>query len=198
VLGLDNITAAALKLTSQDGYKGLTMAALARRLNVAPSALYNHVASKEEVLRLLEEDLMARVDVSGFGSLPWDAAVRRWARSYRDVFAAHTPLIPVIAVLPVTDAPCTALMYEEVTKGFLAAGWDPARIVDAIVALEAFIFGAAYDVNAPADIFEPGAVADRAPAFSRSVRLRAPEGNGSDSAFSLGLEALISGLAASR
>jgi AcrR family transcriptional regulator len=202
LLGPEKITLAALKLIEQDGYRGLTMAALARRLSVAPSALYNHVGSKQDVLLLVEEDLMGRVDVSGFATDPWPDAVRTWAWSYRNVFATHAPLIPVIAVLPVTDAPRTLAMYEAVTVGFTRAGWPEERIVDAIVALESFIFGSALDVGAPPDIFDTGAMAERNPAFTAAVRRRAaahPQDSAtgdSDRAFTLGLEALLAGLTA--
>ena len=74
--------------------------------------------------------------------------------------AEHTPLIPVIAVLPVTDAPQTLAMYETVSKGFLDAGFPQEHIIPAIVALESFIFGSAYDVTAPEDIFESGSMAE--------------------------------------
>jgi AcrR family transcriptional regulator len=196
VLVPEDITRAALKLIEQDGYKGLTMSALARRLGVAPSALYNHVTSKQDVLLLVEDHLMAGVDVGGFGSGPWEEAVRRWAWSYRNVFARHTPLINVIAVLPVTNAPQTVTMYEAVTAGFLDAGWPQERIIDAIVALESFIFGSAFDVTAPGDIFDTGALSADTPKFTAAVRTRSVrEGsNASDSAFGLGLEALIAGL----
>ncbi|MCZ2401911.1 TetR family transcriptional regulator [Paenarthrobacter sp. Z7-10] len=209
VLDTEQITRAALKLIELQGYKGLTMSALARRLGVAPSALYNHVAAKADVLVLVEDHLMAGVDVSGFATQSWESAVRRWAWSYRDVFARHTPLIPVIAVLPVTNAPRTVTMYEAVTAGFVAEGWPQERIVDAIVALESFIFGSAYDVTAPEGIFDTGALATTAPLFSTAVGRRTASANGagdekgnrvlgpSDSAFSLGLDALISGLAGS-
>lgn len=194
------ITAAALALIGKKGYDGLTMAALARQLDVAPSALYNHVASKRDVLLLVEDHLAALVDVSGFGAGPWEDAVRTWAWSYRDVFAQHTPLIPVIAVLPVTDAPQTLAMYETVSAGFLAAGFPEERIVSAIVALESFIFGSAYDVTAPADIFDAGSMADATPHFTAAVRSLAARGDErpADVAFGLGLEALITGLGALR
>ncbi|MGO2539938.1 TetR/AcrR family transcriptional regulator [Specibacter sp. AOP5-B1-6] len=214
LLSSARITKAALKLVSHDGYKGLTMAALAKSLNVAPSALYNHVRSKQDVLLLVEDHLMGRVDVSAFAVEPWDAAVRIWARSYRDVFASHLPLIPVIALLPVTNAPETITMYEAVTHGFLGAGWPPESIVDAVVALESFIYGSAYDVNAPADIFDAGSRAPEAPNFSDAVARRGQSGSGAgaeaaagpavdreprndaDAAFTLGLTAMIAGLAA--
>ncbi|TAP44828.1 TetR family transcriptional regulator [Arthrobacter sp. S39] len=194
------ITAAALELIGRKGYDGLTMAALARQLDVAPSALYNHVASKRDVLLLVEDHLAALVDVSGFGAGSWEDAVRTWAWSYRDVFAQHTPLIPVIAVLPVTDAPQTLAMYETVSGGFLAAGLPEERIVSAIVALESFIFGSAYDVTAPADIFDAGSMAGATPHFTAAVRSLAARGDErpADVAFGLGLEALITGLGALR
>ncbi|WP_258804335.1 TetR/AcrR family transcriptional regulator [Pseudarthrobacter sp. NS4] len=201
VLDKVGITGAALELVSRKGYEGLTMAALARQLDVAPSALYNHVASKRDVLLLVEDHLMSLVDVSGFGTSPWEEAVRSWAWSYRNVFAEHTPLIPVIAVLPVTDAPQTLAMYEAISKGFLDAGFPESRIVSSIVALESFIFGSAYDVTAPEDIFEPGSMAESTPHFTAAVRsIAAPPSSerSADTAFTLGLEALISGLGALR
>lgn len=195
VLDKAGITVAALALISRKGYDGLTMAALARSLDVAPSALYNHVSSKDDVLLLVEDHLVEMVDVSGFGAGPWDAAVRRWAWSYREVFAQHTPLIPIIAVLPVANAPKTLAMYEAVTAGFGAAGFPAEKTISAIVALEAFVFGAAYDVTAPADIFDAGTLAAQTPNFTAAVDRLAAEQHPrpADVAFSLGLEALITG-----
>ncbi|MCO4255911.1 TetR/AcrR family transcriptional regulator [Pseudarthrobacter cellobiosi] len=200
VLDQAGITAAALRLIGKNGYDGLTMAALAHSLHVAPSALYNHVESKRDVLLLVEDHLTALVDVAAFAAEPWESAVRKWAWSYRDVFAEHTPLIPVIAVLPVTDAPQTLAMYETVSAGFRAAGFPEERIVSAIVALESFIFGSAYDVTAPADIFESGSMAESTPSFTGAVRSLAAQGHEkpADVAFSLGLEALIAGFGALR
>ncbi len=199
VLNSTRITQAALKLVSQDGYQSLTMAALAKSLNVAPSALYNHVASKQDVLLLVEDHLMGRVDVSAFRSKPWMEAVVTWAYSYRNVFATHLPLIPVIALLPVTNAPATITMYEAVTKGFQNAGWPLESIIDAVVALESFIYGSAYDVNAPADIFDAGSLSPKAPNFSAAVERRGISmgvRSDADAAFDLGLRAMVAGLAA--
>ena len=200
VLDQDTITTAALRLVRKSGYEGFTMAALARTLNVAPSALYNHVSSKREVLVLIQDHLTSFVDVSAFDTGPWDQAVRDWAWSYREVFSKHTPLIPVIAVLPVADAPKTLAMYEAVSAGFRRTGFPQERIISAIVALESFIFGSAYDVTAPADIFDSGSMAASTPNFTSAVERLARQGleSPADAAFSLGLEALIAGFGALR
>lgn len=197
ILSQERIVAAALKVISSGGYGALTMSALARRLGVAPSALYNHVASKQEVLRWLQDYAMSSVDVSAFAAEPWTAALRTWARSYRDVFARHTPLIPVIAVLQVSGAPRTLAMYEAVAEGLERAGWPPEQIVPAIVALESFIYGSAYDAVAPTDIFDTGALAADSPHFTAAVQHQAgrAEGRAADTAFEAGLDALITGLA---
>lgn len=197
VLSRDRITAAALELVADTGYAGLTMSALARRLRVAPSALYNHAGSKQEVLGWIQEHVMTMVDFSAFAEEPWDEALRSWAWSYREVFARHTPLIPVIAVLPVTDAEKTLRMYEEVTLGLTRAGWPPERVVPVIVALESFVYGSALDVTAPGDIFDPGALADRFPSFTTAARLAAAptaDESPADTAFRTGLDGLIDGL----
>lgn len=197
VLSKDRITAAALDLIADEGYDGLTMSALARRLRVAPSAFYNHAGSKQEVLGWVQDHVMTMVDVSAFADRPWDEAVRRWAWSYREVFARHAPLVPVIAVMPVTDAAETLRMYEEVARGFAKAGWPEERIVPAIVALESFIYGSAFDVVAPGDIFDSGALADEFPVFTSAVR-RASDSAGTetaaDAAFRAGLDAMVTGL----
>lgn len=199
LLNRPKIAKAALRLVSERGYDALTMSALAKALGVAASALYNHVGSKQEVLQLVQDRVMDDVDCSGFATLPLEAAVRRWAASYRDVFTRHSPLVPVIAVLPVSGSPRTLRMYEEVAAGFGRAGWDESRIIPAIVALESFIFGSAMDAVAPKDIFEVGPVADKVPAFSAAVdSQRATGQDAAQDAFSYGLDALLRGLLAER
>ncbi|MFJ3957346.1 TetR/AcrR family transcriptional regulator [Arthrobacter sp. NPDC090010] len=195
VLTHESIVKAALELVSGKGYDGLTMSAMAKKLGVSPSALYNHVTNKHEVLILIEDHLAAQVDVSAFDTKPWKEAVSDWAWSYRQVFAQHTPLIPIVAVLPVTDAPRTLAMYEAVSAGFRRAGFPQERIVPAIVALESFIFGSAYDATAPADIFNTGASAPSTPNFTSAVSsFEATEGGSNpDRAFGMGLDALIGG-----
>ena len=199
VLSKDRITTAALELIGDRGYTGLTMSALARTLRVAPSALYNHAESKQEVLGWVQDHVMTMVDFAAFSREPWDEAVRQWAWSYREVFARHAPLVPVIAVMPVTDAAETLRMYEEVARGFLGAGWPEERIVPAIVALESFIYGSALDVTAPRDIFDSGVLGGQFPVFTSAVRSAAGASGAdtaADAAFRTGLEGMIAGLTA--
>ncbi|WP_136611868.1 TetR/AcrR family transcriptional regulator [Sinomonas albida] len=195
VLSRAKITTAALAVIGKSGYDGLTMAALARELKTAPSALYNHVASKDEVLNWVQDDVNDTIDTSGFGREPWDVAVTRWAYSYREAFARHSPLIPVIAVLPITGAPHSLAMYERVAEALRAGGWPEDMVVDAIVAVESFVLGSAMDVAAPEWIFDVGDQRDLAPTFADAVSARRGRGRtAADDAFALGLNALVAGL----
>lgn len=141
---------------------------------------------------------MTQVDVSGFETEPWEQAIRRFAWSYRDVFTRHTPLIPVIAVLPVSGAPQTLAVYEAVTRGFERAAWPEPLIVPAIIALESFIFGSAFDATAPETIFESGQLAGHYPRFTAAVSALKDNADRrqADVAFGMGLDALLLGLQA--
>ena len=147
----------------------------------------------------MREVVSASIDVGGFGTLPWRAAVERWARSYRAAFSAHPNAIALLATEPITGSTRTLGMYECVVQGFLAAGWDPAQVMADMVALESFILGSALDVVAPVDMYEPGDETPRTPGLVRVLTARAvEEGSRADFAFEVGLGVMIEGLARRR
>lgn len=194
VLSADRITAAAIKIVSTRGYHHLTMTELARELKVSVSALYNHTPSKRDVLIRVQDRLNEGIDCSAFDTLPWDQGLEHWARSYRECYARHTAMIPIMAVLPVADCPHTLQMYETVARGLADAGWEPSTIADMVMAVESLVLGAAYGANAPADIFDPGDRADLAPVFGDAVRARPAEAAAAaDEAFDMALTAMLDG-----
>ncbi|GAA0195306.1 TetR/AcrR family transcriptional regulator [Glutamicibacter creatinolyticus] len=195
ILDRARITQHAMGVVLESGYESLTMQRLARSLGVSPSALYNHVSSKNDLLQWIQETVMDEVDRDCFDTMELGAALETWAVSYRSVFARHVPLIPVIAVLPVADSPNTLTMYERVARALHEHGVPQEQIVPIIVALESFIFGSAIDTSAPADIFDPGEHQASAQFFSRSLDAQQATGRrNSDDAFMIGLRAMITGL----
>lgn len=195
VLSRTKITGAAMALVHARGYRALTMAGLARQLKVAPSALYNHVASKDDVLRWVQDRVNSAIDADGFRTLAWDEALVRWARSYRAAYARHAPLVALMAVTPITGAPHTVAMYERVASGLCAAGWPEDEVIAVITAVESFVLGSALDTTAPEDIFDVGDLALDAPVLAAVNRAR-PTGDVARQAFDLGLAALVEGLRA--
>lgn len=197
VLNRERITEHALDLVSEDGYETLTMQRLAKSLGVSPSALYNHVDSKQDLLQWIQELVMADIDTSVFDTESIQKALVHWATCYRNVFARHIPLIPVIAVLPVSDSPRTLGMYERVAEALADYGMAENEIIPTIVALESFIFGSAMDTAAPHDIFDTSNHQDLTPHFTQAVAAqRASKLNTSDDSFQRGLAAMVSGLLA--
>lgn len=144
VLSPGLIAEAALGLVDSLGYAGLTMRALGRELQVTQSALYNHVPSKDAVLRLMEDCLVSKINLTGFGVLPIREALTIWAASYWSIFCRHWQLVPVIAVLRLSeDAPRAPAMYEVVVTELGRFGVPISFIMPAVMAMEDYIFGSA-------------------------------------------------------
>jgi AcrR family transcriptional regulator len=191
LLSQQKITRAAVELIELRGYTALTMAALARQLGVAPSALYNHVSSRRQLLLWLQDHVNQEIDCSDFGVRPWDVALESWAHSYRDAYARHSMLVPVIAVTPIAGSPHTVAMYEKVAAGLRDGGWPDDQVMDVVVAVESFVLGSALDAAAPDDIFDvPSA---QAPVLAEVVGARVGR-DAARAAFDLGLATVLAGL----
>lgn len=63
------IGAAAMEIVEADGASALTMVWLAEKLGVAPSALYNHISGKEQLLVFVQDEVLSRVDTSALAEL---------------------------------------------------------------------------------------------------------------------------------
>lgn len=186
-----------IALLDRSGPQTFTISGLASRLGVAPSAIYNHVGSKRELMILVQDHLIEGIDFRSFETKEWDEAVRCWARTAREVFAGHAQLVPMYAVMPVTDSRAVLAMYESLIGGFAAAGWPTTQILSVVVAVESFILGSALDANAPKNVFDAGDARDAHPALTAAVAASdAMAGDRADRAFELGLDALIDGLRA--
>ncbi|CAM3860179.1 TetR/AcrR family transcriptional regulator [Corynebacterium frankenforstense] len=63
------IGAAAMEIVEADGASALTMVRLAEKLGVAPSALYNHISGKDQLLVFVQDEVLSRVDTSALAEL---------------------------------------------------------------------------------------------------------------------------------
>jgi AcrR family transcriptional regulator len=195
VLSRERITDEALQLVDRRGAAALTIQALAERLGVVPSAIYNHAASRAVLLGWIQERLVREVDASGFGTLPWRAATERWARSYLGVLRAHRECVALYAHLPIRDTPEATQMYQRVIVGFQAAGFPPAEVFASISAIEQLVFGGAVDSLGPEDVYAPDAPGIVAQAYVLHRRRLVDErALVADRAFELALELLLDGL----
>lgn len=175
----------------------LTMARVARRLDVQPPALYNHVRDRRALVNLLRREIAARIDTSAFAVLPWYEAIEPWARSYRAAFTTSPELIALLAVTPLDGTETSMRGYEDVASSMRRGGWPFASIVPAMVAIESFVIGSSLDVLAAPDNLEPLESAAIAPTFTRALHSPGEQGaSAADRAFDVGLRALVAGLRA--
>jgi AcrR family transcriptional regulator len=86
---------AAHQLLAAQGAVGLTMRAVARRLDVAPNALYSHVDSKTALLDALLDDVLAGVEAPDPAAHDPSAAVASMMESTYDVLTSHPDLVPL-------------------------------------------------------------------------------------------------------
>jgi AcrR family transcriptional regulator len=190
LLDRDRIADAALKLTDRRG--DFTILDLSRALKVTPAALYHHVDGRDGIIALMRERIARAVDASAFGQLLWDEAMRRWAVSYRETFAAHPGTIGMLAAEPVAD-PAVHAMYEQAATTLEDAGFPRHRVLAVITAVESFILGSALDLAAP-PVMVSGIDAGATPRLAGAAAA-APAGRArADQAFCVGLDALIAGL----
>ncbi|MEV7549912.1 TetR/AcrR family transcriptional regulator C-terminal domain-containing protein [Amycolatopsis sp. NPDC089917] len=81
------IVSAAVELLDADGIEALSMRKLGVRLGVAAPSMYTHVASKDELVELIVDEVYGEVAVPRSG--PWRPEATRFARDLRSMFLRH-------------------------------------------------------------------------------------------------------------
>jgi AcrR family transcriptional regulator len=71
-----DVVGAALRLARQIGLDRFTMGQLADELGVAPMTAYHHVANRTELVQLVVEELLNRVEIPGPDAGPWDVRLK--------------------------------------------------------------------------------------------------------------------------
>ncbi len=155
--------AAARDLITAEGAGALSMRALARRLDVAPNALYSHVATRTDLVDQLLDDLLAGVRIPPPGGDPAAGIETIMTRSYQTL-TAHPALVPLYLQRQGARGP-NAVALGEVLDALLAEAGVVA-VADARRALIVHAIGFAAFAGA-GDVMPAGATAD---SFTRSLR----------------------------
>jgi AcrR family transcriptional regulator len=194
LLSRERIVTTALALIDADGLAALSTRRLAAALGVQGPSLYNHFATKDDILAAVANSVTATVDVSAFGRDDWCAALRHWACSYRAALAAHPNIVPYLAQGP-GRRPAALAMADAVYGGLVRAGWPPARATHIGAALRYYVAGSALGSFARGFLEDPELYAAH-PHLSQAHRLAGHQHRVDEGAFLLGLDALLHGLAA--
>jgi TetR/AcrR family tetracycline transcriptional repressor len=89
------VLAAAHELLAEEGLDALTMRALARRLGVAPNALYSHVPGKTELVDALLDDRLSLVEAPSADAPDPVAALAVVMTSTYEVLLTRPDLVPL-------------------------------------------------------------------------------------------------------
>jgi AcrR family transcriptional regulator len=192
LLSRQRIVETASALIDAEGLAALSTRRLATELGVRGPSLYNHFATKDEILDAVADAIIARVDTSVFAGTDWRTALRRWGHSYRDALAAHPNIVPYLAHGP-ARRPAALAMADAVYGGLVEAGWPPHRATHIGALMRYFVVGSALGF-AGGFVEDPQLYRDQYPHLNQAHRLAERRKTVDEDAFALGLDALIDGL----
>ncbi|MER5635328.1 TetR/AcrR family transcriptional regulator [Kitasatospora sp. NPDC002227] len=195
LLSRERIVAAALALTDAEGLAALSTRRLAAELSVSGPSLYNHFATKDDLLDAVVDSVMGEVDLSMFHpGADWRPALRDWARSYRAALAAHPNIVPVLAQGPGRRP--NALRLADAVYGCLTeAGWPRGQATRIGALMRYFITGSALASFAGGFPEDARLYTADYPHLAEAHRLAEHGRTIDEGAFETGLAALLDGLA---
>ncbi len=136
----------AVALLDEEGAESLSMRRLASRLGVSPMSLYHHVADKAALVDGIAEHLMAQLEVPD-ESVPWDAAIRTMATSFRSLTMRHPA---AFRVLLGRERPAAMLRTAEIVVARLvAAGFEEGAAVTTFRVVVRFLLGSVMVESTP-------------------------------------------------
>ncbi|MGY3319658.1 TetR/AcrR family transcriptional regulator C-terminal domain-containing protein [Arthrobacter sp. TE12232] len=191
LISIDGLVTASLELVDETG--DFSLPKLARRIGVSQSSIYNHVSGREEILELMRRRIISETPYPALQGLSWEDTLRVVIRAYRDAFARHPRLAPLMVLQTVQDAKVIGL-YEDLALALEGAGFEGKDVVSAITTIDSFALGAALDLAAPDVVWAPSG--EGFPALTRALEHAGPPRQRGEDAFNFGLDVIIAGLRA--
>jgi AcrR family transcriptional regulator len=195
ILSRRRIVEVAISILDGGGPDALSTRRLAQELGVRAPSLYNHFATKEEILDAVGDAIIAEVDLSVFARENWATALAEWARAYRRALAAHPNVVPFLARGPALR-PAALALADAVYGALVDAGWPPSYATRIGATMRYFVAGSALGSFAQGFVDDPNVYAERYPHLHDAHRLRGHRQQVDDGAFELGLASLLAGLTA--
>src|SRR2546421_12820555 len=192
LLSRDRIVEVATEILDAEGLDALSTRRLAQELGVRAPSLYNHFATKEEILDAVGDAIIARVDLSMLPGQDWAAALTEWARAYRRALAAHPHAVPFLASGP-ARRPAALALADAVYGALVDAGWPAGYATRIGATMRYFVAGSALGSFALGFADDPRVYAERYPHLHDAHRLREHHRQVDDGAFELGLATLVRG-----
>lgn len=138
-LSKERVLRQALALADNQGLDALSMRRLGRELNAGAMSLYHYVRDKEELFDGLVDFVFAEIDLpESLGD--WQAAMRAWALSAREVLARHPWAISLMESRT-SPGPANLRHHEAVMATLCKAGFSIRMATHANWLLDSYIYG---------------------------------------------------------
>jgi AcrR family transcriptional regulator len=138
------IARAAIALADSEGFEAVTMRRVAAELGMATMSLYSHVASKDELIELAADELMAEIVLE---QMPghWREALTAIARRSREFFLRHPWVLSYTGESWPVGGPNLMHHVEQTLLAVSTLRLDRALRWDVAQAVDAYALGAAMD-----------------------------------------------------
>jgi AcrR family transcriptional regulator len=195
----ERIVAAAVELVDANGVDALSMRKLGAALGVEAMSLYNHVVNKDDVLDGILDQVLAEIERPD-PSVAWDVQIRLLAHGFRAAGHRHPGVFPLFGTRAITSLEGFRPLEQSYTA-LRDAGLGADAAFDGFTALASFTFGFVLTELAglvdralarPQDL-DASALLDRPHLVEMGLSLA---GRDATRQFEVGLDLLISGLAA--
>ena len=130
---------AAVALADEGGFASLTMRKLAKELGVEAMSLYNHVASKDDLLDGMIDIVFSEIEAPS-SEVDWKTALRTRAISTRDALTRHRWAIGRMEGRT-THGPANLRLHDAVLGCLRTAGFSIEMAVHAYSVQDAYIYG---------------------------------------------------------
>jgi AcrR family transcriptional regulator len=129
----------AAEAVAAPGFEALSMRAVAARLGAVPMALYNHFATKEQLVDALLDRVLSRFE-SEPATDDWTEDLRRFARAHRRLLVQHPWAVAPLFTRP--NPGMSSVRIGEFALGILRrGGFSNARAVAAFSGVIALNYG---------------------------------------------------------
>jgi AcrR family transcriptional regulator len=118
------IVAAAVRVVETEGADALSMRRLAADLGVAPASLYRHVESRDALVLLVGEAILAAVELPDDPEAPWPQRTANFAYAVRRALGRHRGRATFV-LGPDSPAPQAFTIFNRGRQVYLEAGFSP-------------------------------------------------------------------------
>jgi AcrR family transcriptional regulator len=194
----DRVCRTALDLVDREGVDALSMRRLGRELGVEAMSLYSYVASKQDLVEGVVDQVFREMPLIRPGPGPWQDRLRIHAATFRDVLLCHPEAVLLVAGRPLINEGTMAFVESALVE-LRAYGLDLATADKVLGVIAAFVIGHVAEEAGDASRRRAGFVppqpgGDEAHRFPNVSSLWQSDPPDRDAEFAFGFEFVIAGI----